>query len=49
VRVGAGGYLLIECGGTAAMQRRSSQLDSNDLDVASRDWLFDVSAGYIPG
>jgi len=38
-RVSVSGYLLIECGGIAAMQMRSSQLDSNDLDLASRDWL----------
>jgi len=38
-RVGAGGYFLIECTGIDAMQMRSIQLDSSDLDVASRDWL----------
>ena len=38
-RVGAGGYLLIEYGDIAALQMRSIQLDSSDLDVASRDWL----------
>ena len=36
-RVGAHGFLLIDCGGIAAMQMRSIQFDSSDLDVASRD------------
>ena len=38
-RVSASGYLPIECGRIAAMQMRSSQLNLNDMDVASRDLL----------
>ena len=38
-RVSASGYLPIECGRFAAMQMRSSQLNLNDMDVASRDLL----------
>ena len=38
-RESAGGYILIECRGIVAMQMRSSQLDSRELNVASRNWL----------